>query len=85
MEVVEHAGLAERLGRERMVFNAHLAIERYLAQRFDWIVTGKAGAASGAGSGVGTTRTGSGLLTSRRTSRCGKGIAIWPPPGVFPS
>ena len=33
MEVVEHAGLAERLGRERMVFNAHLAIERYLAQR----------------------------------------------------
>jgi len=31
MKVVEHAGLAERLGRERMVFNAHLAIERYLA------------------------------------------------------
>ena len=33
MKVVEHAGLAERLGRERMVFNAHLAIERYLAQQ----------------------------------------------------
>ena len=32
MKVVEHAGLAERLGRERMVFNARLAIERYLAQ-----------------------------------------------------
>jgi sulfate permease, SulP family len=28
MQVVEHAGL---LGRERMVFNAHLAIERYLS------------------------------------------------------
>ena len=33
MKVVEHAGLAERLGRERMVFNAHLAIERYLATK----------------------------------------------------
>jgi len=33
MKVVEHAGLAERLGRERMVFNAHLAIDRYLATK----------------------------------------------------
>ena len=31
MQVVEHAGLAGRLGRERMLFNAHLAIERYLS------------------------------------------------------
>ena len=31
MKVVENTGLAARLGRERMVFNAHLAIERYLA------------------------------------------------------
>jgi SulP family sulfate permease len=33
MKVVEHAGLAERLGHQRMVFNAHLAIERYLATK----------------------------------------------------
>lgn len=31
MQVVEHAGIAARLVRERMVFNAHLAIERYLS------------------------------------------------------
>lgn len=31
MQVVEHAGLAGVFGRERMVFNAHLAIERYLS------------------------------------------------------
>lgn len=29
LEVVRHAGLAERLGRERMLFNARAAIERY--------------------------------------------------------
>ena len=30
LEVVRHSRLAERLGRERLLFNAHLAIERYL-------------------------------------------------------
>jgi sulfate permease, SulP family len=29
LEMVRHAGLAERLGRERMLFNARAAIERY--------------------------------------------------------
>lgn len=29
LEVVRHAGVAERLGRERMLFNARAAIERY--------------------------------------------------------
>ncbi len=31
LEVVRNAGLADRLGRERMLFNAHAAIERYQA------------------------------------------------------
>jgi len=31
LEVVRHAGLAERLGRERLLFNARTAIERYQA------------------------------------------------------
>jgi len=31
LEVVRNAGLAERLGRERMLFNARAAIERYQA------------------------------------------------------
>jgi anti-anti-sigma regulatory factor len=31
LEVVRRAGLAERLGRERMLFNARAAIERYQA------------------------------------------------------
>ena len=31
MEVVQKSGLAERLGRERMLFNARAAIERYQA------------------------------------------------------
>ena len=31
VETVQHAGLAERLGRERMLFNARAAIERYQA------------------------------------------------------
>jgi anti-anti-sigma regulatory factor len=31
LEVVRKAGLEERLGRERMLFNARLAIERYQA------------------------------------------------------
>jgi len=31
LEVVKHAGLAERLGRERMFFNARSAIEHYLS------------------------------------------------------
>ncbi len=31
LEVVRKAGLDERLGRERMIFNAHAAIERYQA------------------------------------------------------
>ena len=33
LEVVRHAGLEERLGRERMLFNARVAIERYQALR----------------------------------------------------
>jgi MFS superfamily sulfate permease-like transporter len=31
LEVVRRAGLAERLGRERMLFNANTAIEHYQA------------------------------------------------------
>jgi hypothetical protein len=31
LDVVRHAGLAERLGRERMLFNSRAAIERYQA------------------------------------------------------
>jgi anti-anti-sigma factor len=31
LEIVRRSGLAERLGRERMLFNAHIAIERYQA------------------------------------------------------
>ena len=31
LEVVRHTALAERLGRERMLFNARAAIERYQA------------------------------------------------------
>jgi hypothetical protein len=31
LEMVRHAGLADRLGRERMLFNARAAIERYRA------------------------------------------------------
>ena len=31
LEVVRHAGLDKHLGRERMLFNAREAIERYLA------------------------------------------------------
>jgi hypothetical protein len=31
LEVARHAGLDERLGRERMLFNARAAIERYQA------------------------------------------------------
>jgi sulfate permease, SulP family len=33
LEVVRHTPLAERLGRERMLFNAHVAIERYQAMQ----------------------------------------------------
>ena len=33
LEVVRKAGLDQRLGRERMLFNAHAAIERYQAQQ----------------------------------------------------
>jgi hypothetical protein len=33
LEVVRRAGLYERLGRERMLFNARAAIERYQALR----------------------------------------------------
>ena len=33
LEVVRRAGLADRLGRERMLFNARAAIERYRAQQ----------------------------------------------------
>jgi anti-anti-sigma factor len=33
LEVVRHAGLDERLGRERMLFNARAAIERYQAMQ----------------------------------------------------
>jgi anti-anti-sigma factor len=31
LEIVRHAGLADRLGRDRMLFNARAAIERYQA------------------------------------------------------
>jgi hypothetical protein len=31
LEMARHAGLADRLGRERMLFNARAAIERYQA------------------------------------------------------
>ena len=31
LEVARHAGLDQRLGRERMLFNARAAIERYQA------------------------------------------------------
>ena len=31
METVQHAGFDKRLGRERMLFNARAAVERYLA------------------------------------------------------
>jgi len=31
LEMVRHAGLDQRLGRERMLFNARAAIERYQA------------------------------------------------------
>jgi len=33
LEVARHAGLDQRLGRERMLFNARAAIERYQALR----------------------------------------------------
>ena len=33
LEMVRHAGLADRLGRERMLFNGRAAIERYQAMR----------------------------------------------------
>ena len=33
LEIVRHAGLADRLGRERMLFNARAAIERYQAMQ----------------------------------------------------
>jgi MFS superfamily sulfate permease-like transporter len=33
LEVARRAGLDERLGRERMLFNARAAIERYQAQQ----------------------------------------------------
>jgi anti-anti-sigma factor len=33
LEVVRHAGLDQRLGRERMLFNARAAIERYQAMQ----------------------------------------------------
>ena len=33
LEIVRHAGLDQRLGRERMLFNARAAIERYQAQQ----------------------------------------------------
>lgn len=32
LAMVQHCGLADRLGRERMIFNAQTAIDRYLAQ-----------------------------------------------------
>jgi hypothetical protein len=31
LEIMRHSGLAERLGRERMLFNAHAAIEQFQA------------------------------------------------------
>ncbi len=39
LEVVRKAGLEERLGRERMLFNARVAIERYQALRATGDVT----------------------------------------------
>ena len=33
LEVVRNSGLAERLGRDRMLFNARAVIERYQAMR----------------------------------------------------
>ena len=33
LEIVRHAGLADRLGRDRMLFNARAAIERYQAMQ----------------------------------------------------
>jgi SulP family sulfate permease len=33
LEIVRHAGLADRLGRERILFNARAAIERYQAMQ----------------------------------------------------
>jgi len=33
LEVVRHAGLDERLGRDRMLFNARAAIAKYQAMR----------------------------------------------------
>lgn len=33
LKVVRNSGLADRLGRERMLFNAQLAIERFLRQQ----------------------------------------------------
>jgi hypothetical protein len=33
LEVVRHAGLDKRLGRERLLFNARAAIERYQTQQ----------------------------------------------------
>ena len=33
LEVVRHAGLDEKLGRDRMLFNARAAIERYQAMQ----------------------------------------------------
>jgi hypothetical protein len=38
LEVARHAGLDERLGRERMLFNARAAIERYQAQQTPGLV-----------------------------------------------
>jgi anti-anti-sigma factor len=35
LDVVRRSGLADRLGRERMLFNARAAIERYQARRTD--------------------------------------------------
>ncbi len=35
LEVVRHAGFDQRLGRERMLFDAHTAIERYQEQKAD--------------------------------------------------
>lgn len=32
LAMVQHSGLADRLGRDRMIFNAQTAIERYIAQ-----------------------------------------------------
>ncbi len=35
LEVVRHAGFDQRLGRERMLFDAHKAIERYQERKAD--------------------------------------------------